>query len=72
MITLYSMPTCPRCKVLKMKLKQKNIKYNEINDPAELEKLGIKSVPMLKVGDQLLNFVKANKWANKPLLEEEQ
>ena len=66
MITLYSMPTCPRCKVLKMKLKQQNIEYTEVNDPEKLEELGIKSVPMLKVNDQLLNFMQANKWANKP------
>lgn len=62
-ITLYS-THCPKCKVLETKLKQKNIEYKEITDINEMEKLGIMSVPMLKVDDNIMDFIQANTWIN--------
>ena len=62
-ITLYS-THCPKCKVLETKLKQKNIEYKEITDINEIEKLGIMSVPILKVDDNIMDFIQANTWIN--------
>ena len=57
MITVYSSSTCPKCKVLKMKLDKLGIVYNVNENISEMEKLGIKSLPMMQVGDdELLDF----------------
>ena len=57
MITVYSSSTCPKCKVLKMKLDKLGIAYNTNENIDEMEKLGIKSLPMMQVGDnELLDF----------------
>lgn len=64
MVTLYS-TNCPKCKVLEMKLKQKNIEFNTITDIQEMSALGIKSAPTLKLDDDnILDFSKAIKWVN--------
>lgn len=55
---------CPRCKVLEMKLKAKNIEYIENNDTEEMLHLGLKSAPALKVGEKLMDFSEAVKWVN--------
>ena len=53
---LYSTSTCPKCKVVKMKLDKAGIKY-EVNDNIEeMEALGIKSIPMLQKDGSLLDF----------------
>ena len=62
-IVLYS-TGCPRCIVLKKKLIQKNISYEECNDTNEMIKLGIEQVPVLSINGQLLNFMDANSWIN--------
>lgn len=65
MTTIYTTDTCPRCKVLKKKLEQKNIKFNEVNDIEQLRLLNIDAVPVLDIGDgKLLNFSEANNWIN--------
>lgn len=62
-VILYS-NGCPRCKILKKKLDQKCIAY-EVNDSIDdMISLGFSQVPVLKVGDELLDFVAANKWIN--------
>lgn len=53
---------CPRCKVLEMKLKDKNISYVENTNIAEMRKLGIVSIPYIKVNEKLFNFNEALKW----------
>lgn len=55
---------CPKCKVIKSKLEAKNIKFSESSNIEELTSLGIQSLPILKVGDEFLNFVDANTWVN--------
>lgn len=60
-VTFYS-THCPRCKILETKLKQKNIQYTEVNDVDEMLKLGLKSAPALKVGDELFDFMGAINW----------
>lgn len=62
-VILYS-TGCPRCNVLKAKLKAKNICYTENNSVDEMEALGICTVPILSVDGSLLDFSKANEWAN--------
>jgi len=48
-----------------MKLDQKNIQYEVVNDIEYMKSLGIMSVPMLKVDDEILIFAKAVEWVNK-------
>lgn len=62
-IILYTL-NCPRCIVLERKLDDKGINVVKISDEEEMKKLGILSVPMLKVEDKLLNFNEAIKWIN--------
>ena len=62
-VVLYS-TNCPRCKVLKTKLEQKKIQYEECNDINEMLKLNIKMTPMLQVDQSLLDFAYAVKWIN--------
>jgi len=53
---LYTTTDCPNCKKLKDVLKKKGIKFTENNNIEEMKKLGIRSVPQLKIGEKLLNF----------------
>ncbi len=64
MITIYSTPTCPRCKVLKTKLAQKGIEYEECMDENKMQELGILSVPVVAVDGKLLDFSEAIKYIN--------
>jgi len=50
--------------VLQSKLDSKNIKYTKISDIKEMTNLGIRSVPMLKVNDKLMEFTSAVNWVN--------
>lgn len=64
MITLYT-THCAQCVVLERKLAQKGIKYTEVDDVIEMNKLGILSVPCLKVDDEpLKKFKEAVEWVN--------
>ena len=60
-VILYS-TGCPRCKVLKAKMDAKGISYEEKSDIDEMEALGIETVPVLRVGDDLMMFTKAMQW----------
>ena len=64
-VTLYKSPTCPQCKVLKMKLEKKGIPFEEINDEAIMAQRGVKSIPQLEVdGVRYTTVGEANKWIN--------
>ena len=63
-IVLYS-TGCPRCKVLKKKLNEKNIAYTENCSVDEMLSLGITQVPMLDVDGNLMDYSKAMQWANR-------
>lgn len=55
---------CPRCSILKKKLDAKGISY-EVNESTErMEQFGISHVPVLQIGEELLDFSKANEWVN--------
>ena len=62
-IILYS-TGCPKCEVLKKKLKAKNIEYVENNNVEDMESLGIDQVPVLSVDGNLMSFAEANNWIN--------
>jgi glutaredoxin len=59
-VVLYSMKNCPHCDMAKKYLDKRNIKFRlcDIKTPSgqkEFSKIGMRAVPVLKVGDQLLN-----------------
>lgn len=65
-VLLYS-THCPKCKVLAQKLDQKGIAYKLKATPDDLEEIiekGYKSVPVLVVGDNYMDFMKAVEWIN--------
>lgn len=55
---------CPRCKVIKKKLDDKNIQYNEITDKELMISLGFTMMPVLEVNGEKMNFIEANNWIN--------
>lgn len=63
-IILYS-THCPKCRILEMKLKSKNIEYEEVNDVDIMTEKGFSSAPMLEVDGQVMDFKTANEWINK-------
>ena len=63
-MVLYTKDDCPRCEMLKTKLKAKNIDFVEVDDEGIIELLGIEFLPVLKVNDELLELGKANDFIN--------
>ncbi|MDR1364110.1 MAG: hypothetical protein LBJ32_00520 [Oscillospiraceae bacterium] len=63
-VILYS-TGCPKCKVLKQKLYDKNVKFVENNNVKGLLELGFTKVPVLEVEGQYMGFYDANNWVNK-------
>ena len=63
MVTLYS-NNCPRCRVLKKKLEEKKIEYNEVNDIDQMVKMGFNTTPILEVDGQFFDFSQAIQWTN--------
>lgn len=61
-VTLYSTPTCPNCAVLRKKMAAKGIEFTDNQSVEEMTALGISRVPVLKVGDEIMDFGAANKW----------
>lgn len=64
MVTLYS-TGCPKCNVLKKKLYQKEVNYDEINDVEIISQKGFSIVPVLEVNGKYMNFKEAVDWINK-------
>lgn len=48
-IIVYSQPSCPQCKMVKMMLDKKNIKYEVIEDTDLMRTRGIVHTPTLEV-----------------------
>ena len=69
-IILYS-TNCPKCAVLERKLDSLNITYEKNTSIDDMVALGMKSVPMLSVDGELLNFTAANEWLNNQNQEDE-
>ena len=64
MITVYTTQTCPKCKILKKKLQEKGIEYQEFSDEDEMQRIGILSVPVMDVDGEQLDFPAAIKYVN--------
>ena len=52
---------CPRCKILKQKLEEKNIDYIETDDFTEIIEKNFQTAPILKVNDEYYQFGEAVK-----------
>lgn len=64
MINLYTIETCPKCKILKAKLNSKNIPYTEITDNLVHKEKGFEWFPILEVDGKLYEFSEANAYIN--------
>ena len=64
MIKVYTKDGCPKCRVLKMKLAQKNLEYEEINDLDLMIEKGFKSTPQMEVDGKVYDFADAIKYVN--------
>lgn len=53
---------CPKCKILKMKLDQKGIQYQNITDVELMKSKGFQEAPKLEVNGVVMGFADAMKW----------
>ena len=53
---------CPRCKVLKSKLDEKGIEYEDISDVEIMKAKGFKEAPKLEINGVIMDFKEAVKW----------
>lgn len=53
---------CPRCKVLKSKLDEKGIEYEDISDVEIMKAKDFKEAPKLEVNGVIMDFKEAVKW----------
>lgn len=64
-MTIFSSSTCPKCKVLKMKMDKAGVKYTVNENIEDMQSLGIKTIPYLQLDDGvLLDFAQAVKFIN--------
>lgn len=63
MIELFS-TGCPKCNILEKKLTQKSIQFTKNNNIDELIQKGFTSAPILKIGEEYLEFAEAIKYVN--------
>jgi len=61
LILLYS-NNCPKCKILKQKLDQKQVVYEECNDVDIMMEKKFLSMPMLQVDGEIMNYLNAINW----------
>ena len=61
MIILYS-NDCPKCKILKFKLDDKNIQYELCSDINIMMSKGFQSTPMLEVEEVTMNYLDSINW----------
>lgn len=55
---------CPRCNVLKKKLDNIGVEYEECEDVDIMKERGFMQAPMLDVKGEVMDFAKAVKWIN--------
>jgi glutaredoxin len=53
---------CPKCKILKMKLDQKGIKYDNVTDIEVMKEKGFTEAPKLEVNGVVMSFKQAIEW----------
>lgn len=64
MVLLYS-TGCSRCKILKMKLIQKGVSFDEITNEDAIVAAGVAEIPSLQVDGELMGFMKSVDWVNR-------
>ena len=62
MVTLYS-TNCPKCKALEKQLNKIGIEYETITDKDLMINKGISSAPQLEVDGEMMDYMKAIRWA---------
>lgn len=72
MIRLYS-THCPRCRIVEMKLEQKKIEFEMVDDENKVVEVGkthgIMQAPIMEVDGEFLNFNDAVKFINEQASE---
>lgn len=63
-IVLYS-TGCPKCKILKKKIEEKGIIYEENNSVDQMLDIGLESAPALSIDGDILLFKDALEWVKK-------
>lgn len=53
---------CPKCKILKIKLDQKGIVYETVNDVEVMKAKGFSEAPKLEVDETVMGFKEAVEW----------
>lgn len=61
-LIVFNSNDCPKCKILKTKLDEKNIVYQICSDMDVMIKKGFNSMPVLEVDDKIMNFNDSIKW----------
>lgn len=63
-ITVYSSPTCPRCKMLKMELSKRGLSFLVCEDEQQiLAETGSVNIPMMKINNEApMGFKEAIDW----------
>ena len=62
-VVMYS-TGCPKCKILKKKLDEKKVVYEEETDVEKMKSKGIYRVPVLEVDGKLFSYSEAVKLVN--------
>ena len=62
-VVMYS-TGCPKCKILKKKLDEKKVVYEEEADVEKMKSKGINRVPVLEVDGKLFSYSEAVKLVN--------
>ena len=63
-VTIYTLPTCGKCNVLKAKMNDKGIAFNEVQDTELMSAMKISEVPVLEVDGKMMDFSEARKWVD--------
>jgi glutaredoxin len=58
---LYS-NNCPKCKILKSKLDEKNIEYTICSDIDFMISKGFNAMPVLEIENKTMNYLEAVNW----------
>ena len=51
-IIIFTLPTCPKCRVIKTKLESAGIEYEECQDVDRMRSLGIETTPALYISPE--------------------
>ena len=63
-VLLYTQPSCPQCKMVKMLLTKKNIPFDMCEDIDLMQSKGINHTPTLEVDGTLLTGKEMIDWIN--------